>query len=181
MTNVQLFSHLFVIILIESILAGHALTATRTLHENIVACVEQRAQNILASQFTVTQFRMAEVLAEDIRQHLHYDYDLKPSKVWQHNFYSSYINPTSPYTLFMTDGSGICTDFTCVYTTMLEAVHINAFQLDRVKVDNGAEHSYVIATLDGITYQIDITSYCTAAAHNADTSFSTYVKEVHLQ
>lgn len=181
MTNKQLFTNLFVLILTESILAWHAVTATHTLHENIVACVEHRAKNILESQFTASQLRIAELLAEDIKQHLRYDYNIKPNSVWKHNFYSSYINPTSSYTLFMTDGAGICTDFTRVYTTMLNAVLIDAYQIDRVKLKNGSEHSYVIATLDGITYQIDITSYCTAAAHNADTSFSKYIKEVRLQ
>ena len=181
MTNKQLFTSLFVLILIESILAGHAVTATRTLHENIVACVEHRAKSILVSQLTSSQFRTAELLAEDIKQHLRYDYDIKQSRVWQHNLYSSIINKTSSYILYMTDGAGICTDFTRVYTTMLKAALIDAYQLDRVKLKNGSEHSYVIATLDGTTYRIDITSYCTAAAHDADTSFSTYVKEVHLQ
>ena len=181
MTNTKLFTSLFIFIIIESIIAGQALNAKHKLHENIISCVEHKAESILASQFTASQFRTAELLAEDIKQHLHYDYDIKKSNVWQHNLYSSIINKTSSYTLYMTDGAGICTDFTRVYTTMMNAVLIDAYQLDRVKLKNGSEHSYVIATLDGITYRIDITSYCTAEAHNADTSFNKYVKEVHLQ
>ena len=181
MNNTHIFIDLFIIMLIESILTAHTLNATHTLHENIISCVEHRAKSILASQFTASQFRTAELLAEDIKQHLHYDYDIKQSRVWHHNLYSSIINKTSSYILYMTDGAGICTDFTRVYATMLNAVLIDAYKLDRVKLKNGSEHSYVIATLDGITYRIDITSYCTAAAHNVDASFSTYVKEVHLQ
>ena len=182
MNNTHTFISLFIFILIESIVAGNALYTNCILHENIVASIEKRAQYIVSTRcFARTQLIKAEVIAEDIKQQLHYDYSIKQNRVWQHNFYSSFINPTNSYILFNTKGAGICTDFTRVYATMLNAVFIDAYQLDRVKLKNGSEHSYVIATLDGITYRIDITSYCTAAAHNADSSFSAYVKEVHLQ
>lgn len=122
------------------------------------------------------ELAIAEILAEDVKKHISYDYAL--TKPWTHNLKIKVSFGSTSYKTYEENGYGICTDFCQVYACLLQGAGINAEYVDRIKVSETAEHAYVDIHLQEHTYRIDITSYCTAEHNNATTNFTAYVKEV---
>lgn len=123
-----------------------------------------------------TDFEIAESIADDVKAHMSYDYTVKSP--WYHNL--TVVYTTAAFNAYeKSELTGICTDFSKIYSTMLQSINLDSYDISREKVvvdGNTYEHAYVIAKLDGQHYKIDITSYCTAEHNNAPTDFSNYVE-----
>lgn len=138
--------------------------------------LQEHGYEIRDSIDQASDLQVAELLAEDVKQHIHYNYSITDPGTY--NLKKKILFDDSAYKIYFNNSSGICTDFCEIYSLLLQGAGLNAKYIDRIKTPAGTEHAYVDISIDDKQYRVDITSYCTAALHNADTSFKTYITEV---